>query len=102
MTGPRVTGTEDQERSQAHVLPDSLYPGAFWVALPVLALSLLVPAWAGLGLWFMMLLPALAALVVIVRNWRRDRRVSLAALTALLGLGLVYVVKGWLAALAGS
>lgn len=75
------------------VLPVKLYPVLFWLALPVLALSLLVPGWVNLGVWFMMGVPALAAVVVLITKWNEDRRVSLAALAALVGLGLVVVVK---------
>lgn len=86
----------DATNAETRVLPPWLYPAFFWVALPVLALSLLVPRADQVGVWFMMTVPALAALVVVVRQWSTDRRVSLAALVALLGLGLVVLVKGWI------
>lgn len=81
------------------ILPPWLYPAFFWLALPLLAASLFVPALSAVGLWYMMTVPALAALVVTVTQWRVDRRVSLAALIALLGLVAVVIVKGWIAAL---
>ncbi len=74
-------------------MPAKLYPALFWLALPVLTVSLLVPGWANLGVWFMMGVPALAAVIVLFTKWREDRRVSLAALSALIGLGLVILVK---------
>ena len=93
-----MTEKTDTEATNAEtrVLPPWLYPAFFWVALPVLALSLLVPGAEQLGVWFMMTVPALAALVVVLTQWNADRRVSLAALIALLGLGLVVLVKGWI------
>ncbi|AWN24247.1 hypothetical protein DKM44_14245 [Deinococcus irradiatisoli] len=94
MSTPTPTPPGTQTHPQEHsVLPVQLYPALFWLALPVLALSLLVPGWANLGVWFMMGVPTLAAVVVLITKWREDRRVSLAALSALVGLGLVVVVK---------
>lgn len=83
----------EKDHAEIRVLPAWLYPAAFWVSVPVLLLSLIVPGAEGLGVWFMMAVPALAALVVVVTNWGRDRRVSLGALIALIGLGLVVVVR---------
>ena len=93
MTEKTDTGARNAE---TRVLPPWLYPAFFWLALPVLALSLLVPEAEGVGVWFMMTVPALAALVVVVTQWNTDRRVSMGALIALLGLGLVVLVKGWM------
>ncbi|MFD1731519.1 hypothetical protein ACFSC4_11340 [Deinococcus malanensis] len=45
----------------------------------------------------MMAVPAVAALVVVVTNWSRDRSVSLGALIALIGLGLVVAVRALIA-----
>lgn len=81
------------------ILPSWLYAAFFWLALPLLAASLFFPALSAAGLWYMMTVPALAAMVVTVTQWRVDRRVSLAALIALLGLVAVVIVKGWIAAL---
>ncbi|ACO47174.1 hypothetical protein DEDE109153_06155 [Deinococcus deserti] len=85
------------EHHETRVLPAWLYPAAFWLALPVLLLSLLLPDGADLGVWFMMAVPAVAALVVVVTNWGRDRNVSLGALIALIGLGLVVLVRALIA-----
>ena len=41
--------------------------------------------------------PVLAALWVMVAAWKRDRRLSVAALIALAGLVVVFFVKGLLA-----
>ncbi|GGK37846.1 hypothetical protein GCM10008955_34700 [Deinococcus malanensis] len=85
------------EHHETRVLPAWLYPAAFWLALPVLLLSLLLPGGAEIGVWFMMAVPAVAALVVVVTNWSRDRSVSLGALIALIGLGLVVAVRALIA-----
>lgn len=91
MTKPNPT-----HHDETRILPPWLYPALFWLALPVLALSLFVPGLSNLGLWYMMTVPALAALFVAVTQWREDRRVSIAAIIALVGLGLVVLVKGWI------
>ena len=88
--------TASAQHNETQVLPPWLYPALFWLALPVLLLSLLLPDGALFGVWYMLTVPALAALVVVVTQWSRDRRVSLAALTALVGLALVVLVKGCL------
>lgn len=85
------------DHAETRILPAWLYPAFFWAALPVLGASLLFPSLTFLGVWYMMTVPALAALTVAVTQWRSDRRVSLAALIALLGLGVVILVKGWIA-----
>ncbi|MFC4426537.1 hypothetical protein [Deinococcus navajonensis] len=87
----------EREHAEVRVLPAWLYPAAFWLSLPVLLLSLLLPGGAVLGVWFMMAVPAVAALVVVLTNWSRDRRVSVGALVALIGLGLVVVVRNLIA-----
>ncbi len=46
---------------------------------------------------WVMLVPVLAAVWVAVAAWRRDRRLSVAALVALLGLAVVFFVKNLLA-----
>ena len=84
------------KHTENSVLPTWVYPLGFWVALPVLALGVLVPDLAGWAVWWMLLVPTLAAVIVVVVNWTRDRRVSVAALLALLGLAVVFVVKGLL------
>ncbi|UBV45324.1 hypothetical protein LAJ19_21275 (plasmid) [Deinococcus taeanensis] len=81
------------EHHETRVLPTWLYPAAFWLALPVLLLSLLLPGGERLGVWFMMAVPAVAAAVVVPLNWRRDRAVSVAALVALTGVVGVAVLK---------
>ena len=92
-TPPIASG---QQHHETRILPPWLYPTFFWLALPVLALSLFFPGLSSVGLWYMMTVPALAALTVAVTQWGDDRRVSVAALVALLGLGLVVLVKGWI------
>ena len=42
-----------------------------------------------------MLVPVLAALFVALSNWQKDRRLSVAALIALGGVGLVLLARGW-------
>lgn len=93
MTKPTPT---ENHHHETRILPPWLYPALFWLALPVLALSLFVPSLSSLGLWYMMTVPALAALSVGITQWQGDRRVSVAALIALIGLGLVVLVKGWI------
>lgn len=93
MTKPTPT---ENHHHETRILPPWLYPALFWLALPVLALSLFVPSLSNLGLWYMMTVPALAALFVGITQWQGDRRVSVAALIALIGLGLVVLVKGWI------
>ncbi|GGL93313.1 hypothetical protein GCM10010840_34180 [Deinococcus aerolatus] len=78
---------------ETRILPAWLYPLCFWLALPTLLVSVLVPGWQAVGVWFMMAVPAFAALVVAVTQWRHDRRVSVAAFTALAGLALVIGVR---------
>ncbi|MFC4638697.1 hypothetical protein [Deinococcus hohokamensis] len=87
----------EQDHAETRVLPAWLYPAAFWLSLPVLLLSLVMPGAERLGVWFMMAVPALAALVVVLTNWSRDRRVSVGALIALIGLGLVVAVRNLIA-----
>ncbi|WP_425147245.1 hypothetical protein [Deinococcus sp.] len=77
-------------------LPSWLFPAGFWIALCLLALTLLFPALAVWAVGWVMLVPVLAALWVAWSAWRPDRRLSLAALAALAGLGVVMLVKGLL------
>lgn len=74
-------------------LPAWLYPAGFWVAVAGLAFSAALPRYAYLGVWWVMLVPVLAALYVALTGWTRDRRVSLAAWVALAGLAVVFAVK---------
>ena len=83
--------------SETAGLPSWLFPAGFWVAVALLALALLLPGLSGWAVAWVMLVPVLAALWVAASAWKADRRLSLAALTALLGLAVVYVVKGLLA-----
>lgn len=82
--------------TEAGVLPGWVFPWGFRLALPVLLASMLWPQAADAGLWFMMGLPAFAAITVVHRNWSTDRTVSLAALTALGGVLAVVVLKSLL------
>lgn len=74
-------------------LPAWLYPAGFWLTLALLTLGVLVPRLAFLGVICIGAVPVVATLWVAVSAWNRDRRLSLAALAALLGLALVFVVK---------
>lgn len=76
-------------------LPAWLYPAGFWVAVALLAVGVLFPGLAVWGVAWVGLVPVLAALWVAVTGWRTDKRLSLAALLALAGLGAVVLVRGW-------
>lgn len=76
-------------------LPAWLYPAGFWVAVALLAAGVLFPDFAVWGVAWVGLVPVLAALWVAVTGWRTDKRLSLAALLALAGLGMVVLVRGW-------
>ncbi|MFC4452646.1 hypothetical protein [Deinococcus sonorensis] len=78
-------------------LPAWLFPAGFWVAVVLLAITLLVPAFARYAVSWVMLVPVLAALYVMLSGWRHDRRLSVAALIALAGLVVVFLVKNALA-----
>lgn len=77
-------------------LPAWLYPAGFWAAVALLAVGVLFPDLAVLGVACVGLVPVLAASWVAVSAWSRDRRLSVAALLALAGLALVVVVKGFI------
>lgn len=77
-------------------LPAWLYPLGFWVGVGLLAVGVLFPRLAALAVGWVGLVPVLAAVWVAVTAWSRDRRLSLAALAALGGLAVVFVVKGFL------
>ena len=76
-----------------HILPKWLYPGAFAVVVALLALGLFVPPIQFIGVLALLLTPVVAALVVVVTHWRNDRPLALAALLALLGLALVFLLR---------
>ncbi|MBZ9713085.1 hypothetical protein [Deinococcus multiflagellatus] len=76
-------------------LPAWLYPAGFWVGVALLALGVLVPDLAWVGVVWVAAVPVLAALWVALTGWRRDRRLSVAALLALGGLLVVFVVKSF-------
>ena len=78
-------------------LPAWLFPAGFWVAVVALALAVLFPRLAFWAVAWVMLVPVLAALWVMVAAWKLDRRLSGAALVALVGLAVVFFVKGLLA-----
>ncbi|PYE54981.1 hypothetical protein [Deinococcus yavapaiensis] len=82
------------------VLPPRLYPTAFWIVVTLLALGLFVPALEQIGVLALLLTPVVAAVTVVLVHWRDDRRLAVAALLALVGLALVYLVRGYLPALA--
>ena len=77
-------------------LPPWLFPAGFWVAVAVLAVAVLFPALSVWAVGWMLLVPVLAAVWVAAAAWKRDRRLSVAALVALVGLAVVYFVKGLL------
>lgn len=89
-----MRGPQDQPGAELAGLPAWLFPAGFWVAVAVLALALLLPGLAVYAVGWVMLVPVLAAVWVAVAAWRPDRRLSLAALVALAGLALVFVLKG--------
>jgi hypothetical protein len=91
-----VTPPESSRPTELAGLPAWLYPLGFWVAVTLLALGVLVPRLALLGVVGVAAVPVLAAVWVAVGAWRRDRRLSLTALAALGGLAVVFVVKGFL------
>lgn len=82
------------------VLPPRLYPVAFWIVGTLLALGVFVPALESVGVLALLLTPVVAAVTVVFVHWRADRRLAVAALLALVGLALVYVVRGFLPELA--
>nr|WP_246580852.1 hypothetical protein [Deinococcus aestuarii] len=94
--GERVTPSETKPDTELAGLPAWLYPAGFWVAVVLLALGVLLPGYAFLGVVAVALVPVLAAVWVALGAWKRDRRLSIAALAALAGLAVVFVVKGFL------
>ncbi len=74
-------------------LPHWLYPAGFWVGVALLAVGVLLPNLAAIGVIWIAAVPVLAALWVALAGWRLDRRLSIAALLALGGLVLVFIVK---------
>ncbi|GAA4004895.1 hypothetical protein GCM10022631_15010 [Deinococcus rubellus] len=79
----------DGAQSEQAGLPTWLFPLGFGVGLAALVVGVIWPAFARWAVYWLMLVPVLAALAVAIGNWRRDRRLSVAALLALLGVGLV-------------
>ncbi len=79
----------NEKKSEQAGLPGWLFPAGFGIGLALLVVGVIWPAFAHWAVYWLMLVPVLAALAVVIGNWRRDRRLSLAALTALLGVGLV-------------
>jgi hypothetical protein len=82
--------------SETAGLPSWLFPAGFWVAVAALAVAVLFPRLALWAVGWVMLVPVLAAVWVAAAAWKLDRRLSVAALTALAGLAAVFVVKGLL------
>ena len=80
--------TTEKKAEQAG-LPSWLFPAGFSVGLALLIVGVIWPAFAQWAVYWLMLVPVIAALAVVFSNWRRDRRLSVAALLALLGVGLV-------------
>ncbi|SMB94045.1 hypothetical protein [Deinococcus hopiensis] len=88
--------TPQKPENELAGLPTWLYPTGFWAAVVLLAGGVLFPSMAVLGVVCVALVPVLAAVWVAVSAWRMDRRLSVAALVALGGLGVVFAVKGLL------
>lgn len=86
----------DRHNHELAGLPGWLYPAGFWVGVVLLALGVLLPRFALIGVAWVGLVPVLAAVWVATGAWSRDRRLSLAALTALAGLAAVFVIKSFL------
>lgn len=82
-----------QPDAQLAGLPSWLYPAGFWIAIALLVIGVFFPDLAAIGVAWVGLVPVLAALWVAVTAWKRDRRLSIAALAALAALAAVYVVK---------
>ncbi|WP_339095079.1 hypothetical protein ACINK0_02905 [Deinococcus sp. VB343] len=85
-----MTGPDRTPDTELAGLPAWLYPAGFWVAVLLLAAGVLFPDLAVWGVAWV----GLAALRVLVTGWQKDRRLGMAAGLALLGLGLVVVVRG--------
>ncbi|MFB9994053.1 hypothetical protein ACFFLM_19020 [Deinococcus oregonensis] len=85
--------SSDEKKSELAGLPAWLYPAGFWLAVVLLAVGVVFPDYAVIGVACVALVPVLAAVWVAFGAWKLDRRLSLAALAALAGLGLVVVVK---------
>lgn len=94
MKANRDPAPQPGENPELAGLPDWLYPLGFWVAVVVLAVGVLVPELSGAGVVWVAAVPVLAAGWVAVAAWNRDRRLSVAALLALGGLGVVFAAKG--------
>ncbi|WP_245588545.1 hypothetical protein [Deinococcus pimensis] len=75
------------------MLPPRLYPGAFWVVVALLAVGVFVPVVLDVGVLALLLTPVVAAVVVVWTHWREDRALAVAALLALVGLALVFVLR---------
>lgn len=77
-------------------LPAWLYPAGFWVAVLLLAVGVLLPELAVWGVAWVGAVPVLAALWVAMVGWQQDRRLGIAAVLALAGLGLVVLVRNFI------
>lgn len=81
----------DKPTPETAGLPGWLFPLGFGVGLALLIVGVIWPDFAHWAVYWLMLVPVIAAIFVAVSNWRTDRRLSVAALLALLGVGLVLV-----------
>ena len=81
--------------SEAAGLPGWLFPLGFGLGLAALIVGVIWPAFGRWAVYWLMLVPVTAALFVAARSWRSDRRLSVAALIALGGVGLVLLARGW-------
>ncbi|WP_168734659.1 hypothetical protein [Deinococcus sp. KSM4-11] len=93
MSAPETRPTGRDENPELAGLPHWLYPAGFWVAVALLAVGVLLPGLAAVGVIWVAAVPVLAAVWVALAGWRLDRRLSVAALFALGGLVLVFIVK---------
>ncbi|GGR78216.1 hypothetical protein [Deinococcus sedimenti] len=91
-----MSAPDPQRSAELAGLPAWLYPLGFWVGVGLLAVGVLWPDLAWVGVVWVAAVPVLAAAWVAVVGWRLDRRLSVAALAALAGLALVFVVKGFI------
>ena len=85
----------NQKQSETAGLPTWLFPLGFGVGLLALIVGVIWPNFGRWAVYWLMLVPVLAALFVALSNWRGDRRLSVAALIALGGVGLVLLAREW-------
>lgn len=85
--------TGQEKPAEQAGLPDWLYPLGFWVAVGLLTVGVLFPKLAFIGVTWVASVPVLAAIWVALSAWNRDPKLRYAALAALAGLIVVFIVK---------